>query len=190
LSPILGIIASQNYPRGYNQSDYESIQTVTLTGSQSSISFTSIPSTYKHLQIRGILRGDRANTGEIVGVQYNGDTTSANYVSHRLIGDGTNAGAGPQGSGSYSSSWVTHIPGASSTASIFGPVVFDVLDYATSNKNRVGRSLGGDVGGDKIAWFGSQLWLSTSAITSITLVPVFGTNFVQYSKLALYGIKG
>ena len=96
MSPILGIIASQNYPRGYNQSDYESIATVTLSSSQSSISFTSIPSTYKHLQVRGILRGDRANTGEIVGVQYNGDTTSANYVSHRLTGDGTIMGAGPQ----------------------------------------------------------------------------------------------
>jgi hypothetical protein len=169
---------------------YESIQTVILTGSQSSISFSSIPSTYKHLQIRGILRGDRANTGEVVGVQFNGDTNSANYVSHRLVGDGTSAGAGPQATGTYSSSWVTHIPGANSTASIFGGVVFDILDYATSSKNRVGRSLGGDNGGDKITWFGSQLWLSTSAITSITFVPVFGTNFVQYSQLALYGIKG
>ena len=188
MSPILGIIASQNYSR--ITGSYESIQTVSLTGNQSSITFSSIPSTYKHLQIRGILRGDRANTGEIVGVQYNGDTTTSNYVSHRLIGDGTNAAASSQASGTYSSSWVTHIPGASSTASIFGPVVMDILDYATSNKNRVGRSLGGDVGGDKIAWFGSQLWLSTAAITSITFVPIFGSNFVQYSRLALYGIKG
>ena len=169
---------------------YESIQTVSLSGSQSTISFTSIPSTYKHLQVRGILRGDRANTGEIVGVQFNGDTTTSNYVSHRLIGDGTNAGSAPQTAGTYSSSWVTHIPGASSSASIFGPVVMDIFDYATSSKNRVGRTLGGDVGGDQIAWMGSQLWLSTSAITSITFVPVFGTNFVQYSELALYGMKG
>lgn len=40
--PILGIIASQNYPRGYTESDYESIATVTLSSSQSSISFSSI----------------------------------------------------------------------------------------------------------------------------------------------------
>jgi hypothetical protein len=169
---------------------YESIATVTLSSSQSSISFTSIPSTYKHLQIRGILRGDRANTGEIVGVQYNGDTTTANYVSHRLTADGTTMGAGPQGAGTYSSSWVTHIPGATSSASIYGPVILDILDYATSNKYRVGRSLGGDIGGDKLMFSGSQLWLSTASITSITIVPVFGTNFVQYSQLALYGIKG
>ena len=86
----------------YKPTDYESIQTVNLTGSQSSITFSSIPGTYKHLQIRGVLRGDRANTGEIVGVQFNGDTTAANYASHRLIGDGTNAGGGPQSTGAYS----------------------------------------------------------------------------------------
>ena len=188
MSPILGIWASQNYPR--ITSSYESIQTVTLTGNQSSISFSSIPSTYKHLQVRGILRGDRANTGEIVGVQFNGDTSSSNYVSHRLIGDGSTTGGSSQTAGTYSSSWVTHIPGASSTSSIFNGIVMDILDYATSNKNRVGRSFGGDVGGDKLVYFGSQLWLNTSAITSITFVPVFGTNFVQYSQLALYGIKG
>ena len=169
---------------------YESIQTVTLTGSQSSISFSSIPSTYKNLQIRGVLRGDRANTGEIVGVQFNGDTSTSNYLSHRLIGDGTNAASASQATGTYSSTWVNHIPGANSSASIYGTIVMDILDYATSSKNRVGRNLGGDTGGDKIVWFGSELWLSSAAITSITFVPIFGTNFVQYSQLALYGLKG
>jgi hypothetical protein len=188
VSPILGIWASQNYQRITNS--YESIQTVSLTSSQSSISFSSIPSTYKHLQIRGILRGDRASTGEIVGVQFNGDTSSSNYVSHRLIGDGSNPGGSSQAAGTYSSSWVNHIPGGTGSASVFGGIVMDILDYTNTSKNTVGRSLGGDNGGDKTVWMGSQLWLSTSAVTSITLVPVFGTNFVQYSQLALYGIKG
>jgi hypothetical protein len=39
-------------------------------------------------------------------------------------------------------------------------------------------------------YFGSNLWLSTSAITSLVIVPRTGTNFVQYTQFALYGIKG
>lgn len=176
----------------FDPSSFISITTVNVgSGGSSSISFTSIPSTYKHLQIRGILRGSRASGNDILGIQFNGDSTAANYVSHRLIGDGTNAASSYTNSGSYSSSWVSDMTAASATASVFNGVVIDVLDYADSNKNKVGRSIGGyDANGSGDIYFGSQLWLNTSAVTSITLVPVFGSGFAQYSQLALYGIKG
>ena len=60
MAPILGIWASQNYSRYSITGSYESIATVTVgSGGSSYIEFTSIPGTYTHLQIRGILR----NTG-------------------------------------------------------------------------------------------------------------------------------
>ena len=171
---------------------YESIATVTVgSGGSSSISFSSIPSTYKHLQIRGILRGSRASGNDILGIQFNGDTTSSNYGSHRLIGDGASAAASFQATSTYSSTWASDMPAASATANIFNGVFIDVLDYTNTSKNKVGRSLGGyDANGSGDMYFGSQLWLSTSAVTSITLVPVFGSGFAQYSTFALYGVKG
>jgi hypothetical protein len=171
---------------------YESIATVSVgIGGASSISFSSIASTYKHLQLRGVLRGSRVSGNDIIGIQFNGDTTSANYVSHRLIGDGSSAAASYTASGTYSSSWTADMPATTATSSVFNGVVIDVLDYATANKNRVGRTLSGyDLNGSGSIWLSSQLWLNTSAVTSITLVPVFGTGFAQYSQIGLYGIKG
>ena len=192
MTPIIGIMASQNYPRGYNQSDYESIATVSVgAGGSSSVSFTSIGTSYKHLQVRALLRGSRVSTNDILGVQFNNDTSSSNYVSHRLISDGSTAAASFTASGAYSLNWVSDFPAASATSSVFGVLVFDLLDYATSNKNRVGKTLSGyDANGSGSSWLTSQLWVNTSSITSITFLPVFGSGFAQYSQFALYGIKG
>ena len=55
--PILGVIASQ-ITGHLSTNSFESIQTVTVgSGGQSSISFSSIPSTYKHLQLRCFAAG-------------------------------------------------------------------------------------------------------------------------------------
>lgn len=171
---------------------YESIATVSVgIGGASTISFSSIAGTYKHLQLRGLIRGSRVSGNDILGIQFNGDATLANYASHRLIGDGSTAASSSQGTSTYSSAWTSDFPATTATASVFNGVVIDVLDYANTNKNKVGRSLGGyDANGSGSVYFGSQLWLNTSAVTSITLVPVFGTGFSQYSSFALYGIKG
>jgi hypothetical protein len=188
VSPILGIFASQGRVAA---NSYESISTTTVGGGgSSSVTFSSIPSTYKHLQVRGFIRGSRVSSNDILGMQFNGDTSSSNYVSHRLIADGSSAASSVTASGAYSLNWVSDFPAANATASIFGTFVVDLLDYATSNKNRVGRTLGGfDANGSGSIWLTSQLWMNTSSISSITFLPVFGSGFAQYSQFALYGIK-
>ncbi len=71
------------------------IQRVAGTGSAGTISFTSIPQTYKHLQIRSIAR-DTYNDGSSIlldlQMQFNGDTGS-NYTKHILTGTGSSATA-------------------------------------------------------------------------------------------------
>lgn len=188
MSPILGIFASQGRVAA---NSYESISTTTVgAGGASTVTFSSIPSTYKHFQVRGLIRGSRVSSNDILGVQFNGDSSSSNYVSHRLIGDGSTAAASSTASGAYSLNWVSDFPAANATASVFGTLVFDLLDYATSNKNRVGRTLSGyDANGSGSSWLTSQLWINTSSITSITFLPVFGSGFAQHSQFALYGIK-
>jgi len=191
LNAIFGTLSSGAPPVAPNS--YESISTVTvgLLGA-TSIDFTSIPSTYKHLQIRGISRGNRANTEDIIGIQFNGDTTSTNYYSHRVLGDGANAGGGAQTSASgFPCAWAFDTPSATATANVFTALVIDILDYTNTNKQKQGRTLAGyDGNGSGFLALASQLWMSTSAISSISLLPEYGTGFVQYSSFALYGIKG
>ena len=159
---------------------YESIATVTVgSGGASSVSFTSIPSTYTHLQIRGIARS--GTTIESYVVQFNSDTGS-NYSWHQLIGDGATASA----SGSASQTlMVTAI--FNNSTSTFGGSIIDILDYANTNKYKTVRTLSGyDANGSGYVTLRSGSWQSTNAITSIVLT----AGFAQYSQFALYGIKG
>jgi hypothetical protein len=180
---ILGIVASGNYPRVTNS--YESIQTVTVgSGGSSSISFTSIPNTYKHLQIRGIGRGSGSNNTVIT---VNG--ASSVYNSHWLQGNGSSASAGADTT--TNGIWAFAATGAgNSLASTFGASIIDILDYADTNKFKTFRILNGvDFNGSGEIDFQSGLYRQTTAISSITLTPSSGT-VSQYSQFALYGIKG
>ena len=188
MSPILGIWASQNYPR--ITGSYESIQTITVSSEVSSVSFTSIPSTYTHLQIRIIAKtNDTDTTGnDNIYVTYNGDTGS-NYSWHVLYANYStlaSAGAG------NTSAMLTGKLGNANVANTYGTTVLDILDYKNTSKYKTQRSLSGlaiNALGSNL-FLGSGSWRNTNAITSITLVSGSAMNWVSGSKFALYGIKG
>lgn len=168
---------------------FESIASATGTGSSGTITFSSIPSTYKHLQIRWNARIDTNVTTQNLRMQVNADTGS-NYAIHWLYGDGSTADV----TGSASATFM-HIlagtAGASATANIMGVGILDILDYSSTTKNKTvkinpGTDLNGSGGYVSVC---SGLWISTSAITSISLYPPSG-NFTTASTFALYGIKG
>lgn len=174
--------------------DYESIQTVTVgSGGSSSIDFTSIPSTYSHLQIRMISRNTGAGIAGTLDnwLTFNSDSGS-NYAYHGLQGNG--AAAAAFGAGTQTRVRMPNqSPGASSTASTFGAAVIDILDYTSTNKNKTVRVLYGandnTTNTEYRAFLLSGLWYATpAAVTSITILPETAT-FAQYSSFALYGIK-
>ena len=181
MSPILGIWASSIQP-SLNASSYESIATVSVgSGGQSSIDFTSIPSTYKHLQIRYIARGSILTNSLI---QFNADTGS-NYSWHVLYGTGASALAA--GGGTNSFMYASNI--ASATSNFTGGVI-DILDYASTSKYKTMRTLGGyDANGSGEIGLFSGSWQNTNAITSIKLYPNSSGTYSQYTQFALYGIK-
>jgi hypothetical protein len=182
MSPILGIWAS-GASAAASVGDYESIATVTVgAGGSSTVTFSSIPSAYQHLQIRGIMLSTTANHADVT---LNSDTGN-NYAAHQLEGNGAgvNADAGASRSNMFSLFWT---PG---TTNGIGGGVIDILDYANTNKNKTLRSLrGADNNGSGTIALMSGLWMNTTAVTSITLTARGGT-FTQYSSFALYGIKG
>lgn len=178
MSPILGIWASAQ--QGQFLTAFDSIATVTVgSGGATSISFTSIPSTYKHLQLRAFI--DSNASDGYMSLRFNGDTTSSNYRYHYLQGNGSSASAGSGASAAY-------FPSTAGTDG--GVAIMDILDYQNTNKYKTIRILNGwDSNGSGIISFASNLWMSTNAINEITLTNT-GMNPQQYSHFALYGVKG
>lgn len=173
--------------------DYESIATVTVgAGGQATISFSSIPQTYKHLQIRGIGRSANAVTADQTKMQMNGDTSTSNYAFHALIGNGSTVSSAGYGSGIVAGiTPVIRFTGANATANVFGVTVFDILDYSLTTKYKTVRVLHGyDLSGSGEVQLASGVWLSTSAVTSLDISIQTSGNFAQYTSFALYGIKG
>lgn len=185
--PILGIIAS-SISGNLVTNSFESIATVTVgAGGSSSISFSSIPSTFKHLQVRCLARSSRSQNSGYAVFRFNSDT-GTNYSQHSLQGDGASAAAAANSSVSFPT--LLLFPAALRGASIFGAGVLDVLDYTNTNKNKTIRVLDGyDSNGAGLIELGSGAWYNTSAITSITITEYNGNNFVEYSQFALYGVK-
>jgi hypothetical protein len=191
MAPILGIYASQISGHLFSPSGaYDSIATTTVgAGGSSSVTFSSIPSGYTHLQVRVLGRSNRTGTTtDYLELTFNSDT-GANYSLHQLLGDGSTASANSSTSQNYAI--VSRISTADSSASMFGGIVLDILDYANTSKYKTTRSLGGtDQNGSGAIYLNSGLWMSASAITSVTVKPSSANSFVQYSSIALYGIRG
>ena len=197
MSPILGIIASQNYPRVTNS--YESIATATVgSGGTASITFSSIPSTYKHLQIRFTGGANTSsNYAQNAWVRLNGDT-GTNYARHNLIG--YSGGVSGAFAGSDTGQTFMLLAGGFNSgnwnSSTRGAGVIDILDYTDTNKNTTVRALNGSESNDastliSLVALSSGLWLNTAAVSSITILVANDTWLItENSQFALYGIKG
>jgi hypothetical protein len=187
--PILGTVASQFARKPFNS--FESIATVTVgLGGSANVEFTSIPSTYTHLQIRA--NGKAINStafAKDVLLQFNSDTAS-NYSRHQITGGpgGLSAGAGANTSHIIVGTFIDNNFGSS----FFSSFICDILDYTNTNKYTTVRSLGGYNANDSTygdTKFFSGNWRNTNAITSIKIF-IDDRNIDQNSQIALYGIKG
>ena len=184
LNNIAGVLAPQiPTPTG----DYESIYSTTVgSGGSPSVLFNSIPSTFKHLQLR--LSTTTAASGKVIVLRLNTDSGS-NYTWHYLNGMGSNpATAGSAIGNSYARIFGQNIGTNTTNPSVS---VVDVLDYTSTNKYKTIRALSGsDNNGSGEVSLESSLWLNTAAINSIEVRLTDGSNMSQNSKFALYGIKG
>jgi hypothetical protein len=167
--------------------DFYSI--ASTTGQAGGITFSNIPSTYKHLELRMSLRDTGSTTGIAeYYIQFNGDTTGANYWKVRFYGDSTTI-TGQDGSVSSEGIWGTHYPRNGSA--LTGCSILQINDYQNTNKWKVIHAYGGGgIDGSSMAMGVSWgHWKSTSAITSVTIAPN-GSGFYSSNTFALYGIAG
>lgn len=167
-------------------SDFYSIATTTVgSGGTSTVSFTSIPADYTHLQLRYIGKNSRNSSwAGFLTLQIN-SAYGARY--HYFVGNGADAfsGGGVPGAGE---GYQLLAPGL--VTSTFGGGVVDILDYKDTNKTKTIRILSGtDVNGSGGIALTSYLVNSTSAISSITIGGVDSGTIQEYSHFALYGTK-
>lgn len=165
-------------------SDFELISSQILSGNATSVTFSSIPQTYRHLQLRIVALGTAGNG---TSYTFNGDGV-ANYSMHRM-----NPDTGGNNLNSFGASNTSFIQTSGLTAGFSTgiplPIVIDVLDYASTSKNKTSRHIVGQTGSSINEFiFGSGLWRSTAAITSITFGS--GNSMLTGSRFSLYGIKG
>lgn len=184
MSPILGIIASSKLVAS---SSYESIASFNPT-SGASITFSSIPSTYQHLQIRGMARDSGMGGADLLTFRFNGDGNT-NYSYHLLKGTGSSATA--TGASTMNSPQTGANSASNNAANIFGVFIIDIHDYASTTKNKTVRSFGGSDSNssDGLIALSSGLWRSTATVSSITIYAP-NAGFVTGSTFSLYGIKG
>ena len=173
---------------------FESIATAVGTGSSGVITFSSIPSTYKHLQIRILCKStSTASPASQMRITFNSDTGS-NYTYHRLTGDGASAGAG--GAANVTAviidGVVVRSPGYIDN-NICGTAIIDIQDYSSTTRNKTVRAISGadrnSTAGDLQIALNSSAWLNTAAISTIDL-DVNGGNYATNSVISLYVIKG
>ena len=178
---LAGLTALLGGGAGGGGASFESIATATPTGTNS-VTFSSIPSTYKHLQIRATISNVTSNI--YYYTQFNGDS-SASYARHGLYGDGASAAAFAQAP-NRNEIMVGYDGGFTQPMS----VIVDIHDYANTSKNKTVRAISGnDRNGSGIIALLSGVWLSTSAINSLTFYNG-GNNYTTGTTIALYGIKG
>ena len=170
---------------------YDLLETEILTGTQATVTFSSLgtyAADYQHLQVRMVARSNRADTGSYMYVQFNGDTGS-NYNYHYLHGTGSAVNSGAT-FGVYPSGIVdiNFLPAATDPSNSFGVGTLDILDPFETSKYTTARTLSGQTSNSSRIGLTSGAWRNTASLTSITFDDVFG-SFVTGSRFSLYGLK-
>jgi len=191
--PILGIMASQISGKLWQpEGAYDSLATVTVpSGGVASVTFAGIPNTYKHLQVRALVKSTvsgSGNTYDNMTAQFNGDT-AANYARHGLVGSGSSASAYGVANITFAGAGIV-VRSDAAAANMFSANIIDILDYSSTTKHKTTRSLcGNDLNGSGAVVFLSSLWQNNQAITSITFGNDNSFQYAQHSQFSLYGVK-
>jgi hypothetical protein len=148
--------------------------------------FTNIPQTFTHLQIRMNNRDLYVSTPSYTYMRFNGDTgDTAN--NHWLRGDGSSVtSAANQINGNY----VITVPqpGNNALANVQNATIIDILDYTNTSKFKTARAISGyDLNGSGFVGLYSGMWRNTAAITSIGIGSAYQEDASTF-RADLYGI--
>ena len=153
-------------------STYVALATTTLSGGETSVTFSSIPATYRDLVIQGTTK---AGAEIALFIAFNSDTTAANYSYVYMLGNGSSTSSVASGANRL----------VSSTTTSFSTFRVQAMDYSATDKHKNYLSRA-----DVSAAFTYALagrWANTNAITSVAITTA-SNSFSADTTFSLYGI--
>jgi hypothetical protein len=158
---------------------YEPIATTTLGSAASTITFSSISSSYTDLRV--VLQFAPSNDDRAI-CTFNSDT-GTNYSVTTLVGNGVGASSATVTSQNYIQP--SRNAGAVDEQQL---VVMDIFSYSGSTNKTVLSDVAADRNGAGFTVKSVNLWRSTSAINRIDFTLINGNNYKIGTTATLYGI--
>jgi len=146
---------------------------ITLGSTQSSVTFSSIPATYRDLRL---IVTFSASVGDLI-VSANGDSNAANYPVVEVWGNGSTTGSSAFTRGGMDFGYT-----ASTSLSL---AQLDIMDYSATDKHKLGLSKFSNASEGLAARLAR--WASNSAITTLVISPN-SASFNAGATFALYGV--
>ncbi len=173
----------------------EAIATTYLEAEASSVTFSSIPSTYEHLQIRMSARNTFNYPAGVPNLTFNGVTSSVYSTFAHNANASSPAGFRTVGQAYIRAPMSTTGNGVNNyidrlNTGDYGPAVIDIFDYrnADTNTTVMADSATALTHTSPYISFASGLFDDKTVITSITLGGGDG-NWMRGSRFSLYGLK-
>ena len=155
---------------------YTALATVTLGSSASSVTFSSIPATYRDLIV--VANSPTATGNNPLDMEFNGDTTNANYNIVVTYNQSTTLGSFTENSSYAGVNWYASYQPLSA--------IIQIMDYSATDKHKT--SLIRANGASPWISMAATRWGNTAAITTVRL-DLRGGSFDSGSTFALYGIE-
>lgn len=153
------------------------------SGGASSLTFSSIPSTYTDLLIKISARSLVSANNEDLTITFN-SATAGRWLA--IYGTGATYGV----TNNTSIGFVGEAEGNTATSNVFGNFEVYIPSYTSSDvKSMIVDSVTENNATDNRCVMSTTLITNGAAINSMTFTPWSGNNFVQYSTFYLYGIK-
>jgi hypothetical protein len=155
---------------------YDLIASNVLTTNVSSVTFSSLPSTYRDLVL--VIRSNTSNNGN-PRIRFNSDTGS-NYSQVRMTGNGSTA------TSATSTTFAGIITGDFAYAGSSSSYIVQIMDYSATDKHKTVLSRANESAGAVEAIAGR--WANTAAVTTLTIDEFSGGTFSSGGTFYLYGI--
>lgn len=162
---------------------YEPIATNTLSSATTTVSFSSIPSTYTDLILIISAKGTTVATS--TSVYFTTNITGANYSSTWLVGTGV--GAASSRYSNLNQGYLGYISASSNASDSRGTIIANFMNYSNTTTYKTVISRGNVAEAETDAYV--SLIRGTAALSTITVGEGSGNNFVTGSTFNLYGIK-
>lgn len=167
------------------------LQYVTASGSSTTLAFTNIPQTYKHLILKWFIRTAYTAEDTLYVYNYDGTGQNTNSTYHYFGSDGSSTPVRGSGTGGFSSV-LGYVPGANQTAGVYGAGTMTIHNYSTTSRQKTVTGWGGWDGNNagRVSYFGNTPLAASGsgAISALTLLT--NSNIQTGSYGILYGVKG